>query len=120
MTLQFEFIKQGGTWYFQDRPYARSRGTKGVLTPIFKEGLHTLLDEVGRQATRVVIYSSDEPVAGSDELELATPDADGTGGYYLLTSLRQKPYVLLIRFYDVCAFFGYRPDRLYIQLEVHD
>lgn len=120
MILQFEFIKQDSAWYFHDRPYARSRGTKGALTPLLKEGLHTLLDEVGRHATRVVMRSSDEPLAGSDELELTTPDKDGTGGYYLLKTLHQQPYVLLIRFYDVCAFFGYRPDRLYIQLEVQD
>lgn len=118
MILQFEFVKHNGTWYFLQPQKGRRKQGTSALVELYKEGLHTLLDHVGKEASRVVMHSSDEPVAGSDELELTQPDGD-TGGYYLLHTLGQQPYVLLIHFFDVRAYFGYRPSKLYIKMEVY-
>jgi hypothetical protein len=117
MEQVFEFVYQAGAWYYHDRKPARRKGAAGPIHPVYKEGLHTLLQAVGRGAAKVWIHTSDEPVDGSDELELTEPDADGQGGYYLLKTLHQKPYVLLIRFFHVYASFGYLPSRLYLRFE---
>lgn len=118
MKLEFEFVKHGGAWNFHHPDYARRKGAKETVTAVYKEGLHTLLDAVGKNATRVRMHSSDEPFEGCDELELTREEKDGQGGYYLLKTLHGKPYVLLIRFFDVQSFFGYLPSRLYIKAEV--
>jgi hypothetical protein len=119
MVLQFEFIKQKGTWHFVHPQSVPQKGSGNTKTEVYREGLHTLLDQVGQNAQQVTIYSSDEPLDGGDELELTHPGDDGAGGFYLLKSLYQQPYVLLIHFFDVRSFFGYLPPRLYIKPEVH-
>lgn len=118
MTLVSEFVKRNGAWHFYHPDDARQSGGKEPYTAVLKEGLHTFLEAVGKDATALVVHSSDEPFDGCDELELTRPEADGLGGYYLLKTLHQKPYVLLIRFFDVQSFFGYLPPRLYLKAEV--
>jgi hypothetical protein len=118
MTLVSEFVKRNGAWHFYHPEYARQSGGKEPYSMVFKEGLHTFLDAVGKDATALVVHSSDEPFDDCDELELTRPEADGLGGYYLLKTLHGKPYVLLIRFFNVQSFFGYLPPRLYLRAEV--
>jgi hypothetical protein len=118
MTLVSEFVKRNGAWHFYHPDYARRSGGKEPYTVVFKEGLHTFLDAVAKDATTVVVHTSDESFEGCDELELTRPEPDGLGGYYLLKTLHQKPYVLLIRFFDVQSFFGYLPSNLYLKAEV--
>lgn len=115
--LKFEFVKIGGIWYFYHPKYAKRQGSASSLTQVMKEGFHTLLEQAGGNASRIEMQSSDAPFEGCDELELTQPAKDESGGYYLLKTLYQQPYVLLIRFFDVRSFFGYLPAKLYIKLE---
>lgn len=116
--LTFEFVKHKGAWCFYHEEYARRSGSKDPYTAVYKEGLHSLLEAIGKNAMRIVIQISDQPFEGCDELELTRQEADGRGGYYLLKTLYGKPYVLLIRFMDVQSFFGYLPARMYLTSEV--
>ena len=116
MEIVFDFVHRKDGWYYQDGKNEKRRGGAGPLHPVYKEGLHSLLQAVGKGAAKVRIHTSDEPVDGSDELELT--QTDGESGYYLLKTLHQKPYVLLIRLFHMHASFGYLPSRLYLRYEV--
>lgn len=118
MVRVFEFIRKNGVWYYNAPGNKKGKKTERLLIQVYKEGLHTLLNAVGKDTVRVNIHTSDEFFEGSDELELTQADQEGKGGYYLLKSLEGRPYVLLLRFFHVQDLFGYLPSRLYIRTEV--
>ena len=117
MVWVFEFIRKNGVWYYNTTGNKKGKKTEGLLTQVYKEGLHTLLDAVGKDTTKVCIHTSEEFFEGSDELELTQADPEGKGGYYLLKTLKGRPYVLLLRFFHVRDLFGCLPSRLYIRTE---
>lgn len=118
MEWVLEFIRENSVWYYNAPGNKKGKKKERLLTQVYKEGLHTLLDAVGKDTAMVHIHTSDEFFEGSDELELTQADPEGKGGYYLLKTLGGRPYVLLLRFFHVHDLFGYLPSKLYLRTEV--
>ena len=110
------FIKKRGIWYVELSKYLQEGDNSEGLVPVVTEGFDTLLTIMADGLRTITLTASLEPFTGADELELIQLNKEEGGGYYLMKTLYQQPFVLQIWLSKITQFlYGYLPVKIYVK-----
>ncbi len=111
-----KFFKKRGVWYVELPGYLENEDNKDGLVPVVTEGFDTLLNIMANSLRTVTLTISLEPFDGADELELIQLAKDESGGYYLVKTLYQEPFVLQIWLSKITKYlYGCLPEKIYFK-----
>ena len=111
----YRFVRQDEGWFLYLPEYVEQGGNKAALQML--EGADEILSIIARGKKHVSIYMDTTPFEDADLLELdELCDAPKGGGYYIMRSLRGKPYSRRMWLCDIVLFvFGDMPPQIFVR-----
>jgi len=111
----YRFVKTEQGWFLYLPEYVAQGGNEAALQML--EGADEILSIIARGKKQVNIQMDTEPFEEADLLELdEICDAPKGGGYYVMRSLRGRPYSRRMWLCDIVLFvFGDIPPQIFVR-----